>query len=130
MDHFDFGDIQNPQQPYSTVYYAQPAQIPMQTENLQTSNIPYATPVYSNQVMPNQWNAEYFNQYPPQTSPVSTPTEGQTPKDDKKTSTVTENIKEVGSKVVSGMDLSGEFGSLPADGIRPLAAAGGSIRRG
>lgn len=101
MDNFNFGDIQNPQQPYSTVYYAQPAQIPMQTENLQTSNIPYATPVYSNQVMPNQWNAEYFNQYPPQTSPVSTPTEGQTPEDDKKTPTVTENLKEVGSKVVS-----------------------------
>ena len=76
-------------------------QIAQQTENVQTSTIPYATPVYSNQVVQNQWNPENLNQCPAQTSPVSTPKEGENSKDNKKAVAVKENLKEVGSKVVS-----------------------------
>lgn len=97
----DFCNIQNPQQAYANMYYTPPTQMPVQAVNMQTSNIPYAIPIYSNQMMPDQPIPGYYNQYVSPVSPGSTPKDEKSPQHGKSQSKVKENVKEVGSKVVS-----------------------------
>lgn len=75
--------------------------MPVQSVNMQTSHIPYAIPIYSNQMMLDQSVPGYYNQHVSPVSPGSTPKDEKSPQHGKSQSKVKENVKEVGSKVVS-----------------------------